>query len=86
MLVVSIIMQEVNGTSVIEAMALSFQLTPREAEVLYWVTQGKTNEDVGQILALSMSAVKKHLGRIYDKLGVDNRTAAADAARRRRGR
>ena len=58
-------------------------LTPREAEVLFWVTQGKTNEDVGQILALSMSAVKKHLGRIYDKLGVDNRTAAADAARRR---
>jgi ATP/maltotriose-dependent transcriptional regulator MalT len=59
-------------------------LTPREAEVLYWVTQGKTNDDVGLILALSMSAVKKHLGRIYDKLGVDNRTAAADAVRRRR--
>lgn len=59
-------------------------LTPREAEVLFWVTQGKTNVDVTLILDASMSAVKKHLGRIFDKLGVDNRTAAADAVRRRR--
>jgi ATP/maltotriose-dependent transcriptional regulator MalT len=58
-------------------------LTPREAEVLFWVTQGKTNDDVTRILGASVSAVKKHLGRIYDKLGVDNRTAAADAVRRR---
>ncbi len=57
-------------------------LTPREAEVLFWVTQGKTNEDVTVILGTSMSAVKKHLGRIYEKLGVENRTAAANAARR----
>ena len=57
-------------------------LTPREAEVLYWVTQGKTNEDVMQILGSSLSAVKKHLGRIYEKLGVENRTAAANVARR----
>ena len=59
-------------------------LTPREAEVLFWVTQGKTNDDVMLIIGASVSAVKKHLGRIYDKLGVDNRTAAADAVRRRR--
>jgi DNA-binding CsgD family transcriptional regulator len=57
-------------------------LTPREAEVLFWVTQGKTNDDVTVILGTSMSAVKKHLGRIYEKLGVENRTAAANAARR----
>jgi ATP/maltotriose-dependent transcriptional regulator MalT len=57
-------------------------LTPREAEVLFWVTQGKTNEDVTQILSVSISAVKKHLIRIYDKLGVENRTAAANAVRR----
>ncbi len=43
-----------------------------------------TNSDVTLILSTSISAVKKHLGRIFDKLGVDNRTAAADAARRRR--
>ncbi len=57
-------------------------LTPREADVLFWVTQGKTNEDVMAILGTSLSAVKKHLGRIYEKLGVENRTAAANAARR----
>jgi ATP/maltotriose-dependent transcriptional regulator MalT len=57
-------------------------LTPREAEVLFWVTQGKTNDDVTQILSVSISAVKKHLIRIYDKLGVENRTAAANAVRR----
>jgi ATP/maltotriose-dependent transcriptional regulator MalT len=60
-------------------------LTPREAEVLYWVTHGKTNEEVMQILSVSVSAVKKHLGRIFDKLGVENRTAAANAARRAQG-
>jgi DNA-binding CsgD family transcriptional regulator len=64
----------------------SLGLTPREAEVLYWVTMGKTNDDVSVILGLSMSAVKKHLGSIFGKLGVDNRTAAADAARRRQVR
>jgi len=54
-------------------------LTPREAEVLYWVTQGKTNDDVTQILGIGLSAVKKHLSSIFDKLGVENRTAAANA-------
>lgn len=49
--------------------------------MLFWVTQGKTNDDVMLILGTSVSAVKKHLGRIYDKLGVENRTAAANAAR-----
>lgn len=63
---------------------IALGLTPREAEVLYWVTQGKTNEDVMAILGTSLSAVKKHLGRIYEKLGVENRTAAANAARRPR--
>jgi ATP/maltotriose-dependent transcriptional regulator MalT len=57
-------------------------LTAREAEVLFWVAQGKTNEDVALLLGTSMSAVKKHLVRVFDKLGVENRTAAASAARR----
>ncbi|MGH8795970.1 MAG: tetratricopeptide repeat protein, partial [Caldimonas sp.] len=48
-------------------------LTPREAEVLYWVAQGKTNQEVALILATGMPAVKKHLGSIYRKLGVENR-------------
>jgi len=52
-------------------------LTRRESEVLYWVSMGKTNEEVGIILGAKSPTIKKHLERIYDKLGVPNRTAAA---------
>lgn len=61
----------------------SLGLTPREADVLYWVTQGKTNAEVVEILDTGLPAVKKHLGRIFEKLGVENRVAAAAAVRRR---
>jgi len=75
-----IIMQEVSELSVIEAMALSFKLTPREAEVLYWVVKGKINRDIGDILGSSPMTVKKHLERVFAKLGVETRTAAAALA------
>lgn len=52
-------------------------LTPREAEVLLWVTQGKTNPDVATILGLSEKTVRIHLGHIFEKLNVETRTAAA---------
>jgi DNA-binding CsgD family transcriptional regulator len=52
-------------------------LSPREAEVLFWVAQGKTNAEAGSILATSARTVGKHLERIYQKLGVETRTAAA---------
>ncbi|MFO1328124.1 MAG: LuxR C-terminal-related transcriptional regulator [Rubrivivax sp.] len=58
-------------------------LTPREAEVLYWVCEGKTNEDVADIVGTGLAAVKKNLLRIYEKLGVENRTSAAAEVRRR---
>lgn len=51
-------------------------LTAREAEVLFWVAQGKSNGDVGRLLAISEKTVKKHLGNVFDKLGVENRNAA----------
>lgn len=51
-------------------------LTSREAEVLFWVAQGKANADVGQLLEISEKTVKKHLGNVFDKLGVENRNAA----------
>jgi DNA-binding CsgD family transcriptional regulator len=57
-----------------------FSLTAREAEVLYWVIQGKTNRDIGDILGASPATVKKHLERVYTKLGVETRTAAANLA------
>jgi DNA-binding CsgD family transcriptional regulator len=51
-------------------------LTPRELEVLAWVTKGKTNGEIGQILRMSARTVQKHLEHIYRKLGVETRTTA----------
>lgn len=55
-------------------------LTTREGEVLAWLSKGKTNRDIAQILGLSPRTVDKHLEQIYSKLGVENRTAAAAVA------
>ncbi len=63
-----------------EALAQRFQLTEREVEVLQWVSCGKTNRDIGDILGLSPRTVNKHLEHVYVKLGVETRTAAAAVA------
>jgi DNA-binding NarL/FixJ family response regulator len=55
---------------------LKLDLTPRVAEVLLWVAQGKTNGDIATILGISESTVKKHLLEIFGKLGVETRSAA----------
>ncbi|MDF2465302.1 MAG: DNA-binding response regulator [Ramlibacter sp.] len=75
-----IVMREVSDTAVIEAMSLSFRLTAREAEVLYWVVKGKINRDIADILGSSPATVKKHLERVFAKLGVETRTSAAGMA------
>lgn len=75
-----IVMQETNDASVIEALVQAFGLTAREAEVLYWVVQGKINRDIADIVGASPATVKKHLERILPKLGVETRTAAAAMA------
>lgn len=53
-----------------------FELTEREAEVLFWLLRGKTNREIAQILSMSPRTVNKHLEPIYRKLGVENRTTA----------
>lgn len=55
---------------------LKLNLTPRVAEVLLWVAQGKTNGDIASILGISESTVKKHLLEIFQNLGVETRSAA----------
>jgi DNA-binding NarL/FixJ family response regulator len=55
---------------------LKLELTPRVAEVLLWVAQGKTNADIATILGISESTVKKHLLEIFQALGVETRSAA----------
>ncbi len=78
-----IVMQETSDDAVLGALAEAFALTAREAEVLYWVVQGKINRDIADILGASPATVKKHLERIHAKLGVETRTAAAAMARQR---
>ncbi len=58
------------------------KLTARESEVLLWVARGKTNRDIADILGMSPRTVNKHLEHVFEKLGVETRTAAAAAARR----
>jgi DNA-binding NarL/FixJ family response regulator len=54
----------------------AYGLTPREAEVLLWVAQGKSNSDVAAILEMSEKTAKQHLGTCFQKMGVEGRNAA----------
>jgi DNA-binding NarL/FixJ family response regulator len=56
---------------------LKLGLTPRAAEALLWLAQGKTNSDIATILGISESTIKKHVQEMFDKLGVETRGAAA---------
>ncbi len=60
-----------------QALRKRLNLTAREAEVLLWISRGKTNRDIADILGLSPRTVNKHLEQIYAKIGVENRAAAA---------
>ncbi len=60
-------------------------LTPRETEVLSWIAKGKTNRDVAEILGMSPRTVNKHLEHVFEKLGVETRSAAAALASRELG-
>lgn len=53
------------------------RLTSRQTEILSWVAEGKQNDEIAKILLISPRTVQHHLERVYEKLGVDNRTAAA---------
>ena len=53
------------------------ELTPRETEVLFWISRGKSNHDIGVILGAKTGTICKHVGHILSKLNVENRTSAA---------
>lgn len=55
---------------------LALGLTPRAAEALLWVAQGKTNVEIATILGITESTVKKYVQEMFDKLGVETRGAA----------
>jgi len=54
----------------------SLGLSEREAEVLYWISQGKSNPEIGVIIGAAAGTVKKHAENIFAKLGVEGRSTA----------
>ncbi len=80
-----LVLREENHAAAIEGLMAAFRLTAREAEVLHWVCKGKTNKDIGDILGTSPRTVNKHLEHVFEKLGVETRTAAANLAIGRMG-
>jgi DNA-binding NarL/FixJ family response regulator len=54
----------------------SLGLSPRQAEILFWLAQGKSNSEIGAILAISPATAKKHLEHVYQKIGAENRSTA----------
>jgi DNA-binding CsgD family transcriptional regulator len=56
------------------------ELTPREAEVLLWISRGKSNREIGVILGAKTGTICKHVEHIFTKLNVENRTTAAVVA------
>jgi DNA-binding response OmpR family regulator/DNA-binding CsgD family transcriptional regulator len=67
----------------LESVRQSLKLTFREAEILMWISRGKTNKEVGIILDTSPRTVNKHLEHIFEKLGVVTRAAAVSMAMQR---
>lgn len=58
-------------------MLLPLGVTPREAEILFWIAQGKTSPEIGIILNTATATVKRHVHNLLPKLGVETRLAAA---------
>lgn len=77
---IAVAMQENSKDS--EVLSRKLGVSQREGEVLSWLSKGKSNRDIAQILGLSPRTVTKHLENILEKLGVENRTAAAITALR----
>jgi len=60
---------------------LTAHLTPREYEVIHWVSEGKRDREIAVILGVSPRTVEKHVGHILEKLGVETRTGAVNECR-----
>ena len=71
---------EEKGTPPGPAALMTLGLTAREAEVLYWIAQGKSNPDTATILGASVRTVHKHVEHIFQKLGLETRNAATVTA------
>lgn len=73
-------LNELNPDEHAARLKLRLQITDREAEVLLWLSYGKSSIDISDVLSISPRTVQKHLERIFEKLGVETRAAAAALA------
>jgi DNA-binding CsgD family transcriptional regulator len=69
-----LIREESTKTSIERLQALG--LTEREAEVMHWVCEGKTNQEISHLMSVTIHTVNRHLEHIFKKLAVDNRQKA----------
>ena len=76
----SVVLREEADDALVQSLMAKHHLTQREAEVLHWVSAGKNNHEIGDILGTTPRAVDKHLEHVLTKLGVETRTAAAELA------
>lgn len=63
-------------------LASELQITQRQAEVLHWIAEGKSNGEIATILGCSINTVKAHLKDIFQRLGLHSRSAATACAYR----
>lgn len=75
-----LLLEKRTGEWNLDAVKNSLGLTSREAEILMWISRGKTNNEIGPILDVSPRTVNKHLEHIFEKLGVVTRAAAVSVA------
>lgn len=76
------VQDQADGGALTQERLQTLGLTPREAEVMAWVAQGKSNSDIATILVSSPRTVAKHIEHVFAKLNVESRTAAVAEARR----
>ncbi|MFT4809265.1 MAG: DNA-binding NarL/FixJ family response regulator [Paraglaciecola sp.] len=69
--------ETVSGEDILKS---KLNITSRESEVLYWLSNGKANKEIAIILNIGSRTVNKHLEQVFAKLGVENRTTAAGIA------
>ena len=78
-----LLLEKHSGHWNLDSVKTSLGLTSREAEILMWISRGKTNKEIGLILDTSPRTVNKHLEHIFEKLGVVTRAAAVSIAMQR---
>ena len=71
-----LVLTETNAALVPSLLQKQFRLTAREAELLYWLSKGRSNREMGIIFGISARTVDKHLQHVFEKMDVENRHAA----------